>query len=94
MREPRRGREDMGDPMRVDYISDETVLEIIRDNPDIGAHDIARIGYPALWEEGSEFRAAKHKLYNQLQRLKKYNRIQSTGSVRGDAKAYTWRAKE
>lgn len=80
--------------MRLDYISDETVLEIIRDNPDIGAHDIARIGYPSLWEEGVEFRAAKHKLYNQLQRLKKYNRIQSTGSVRGDAKAYTWRAVE
>ena len=80
--------------MRLDYISDETVLEIIRDNPDIGAHDIARIGYPALWEEGVEFRAAKHKIDTQLQRLKKYNKIQSSGTFTHASRAYTWRAVE
>jgi len=81
--------------MRIDYISDTAVLGIIRDHPNIGADQIARIGYPALWDGSTEFRIAKRKLYTQLQKLKKYQQIENTGLIEhGPGRACTWRAVE
>ena len=77
--------------MRVEYIPEDTVLEIIRTHPDIMAHQITVIGYPALREGSAEFRSARYKTYNQLQRLKNAGRIYPSHTGSG---AYRWRAAE
>ena len=76
------------------YVERSDILTIVRENPDLTAHQVALKAYPDIWPESSNFRTAKIRVYSQLQDLKRNGQVIISGTIRSPKVASTWRAVE